>query len=82
MGECKALEISMKDGSRIVKYNVEFWKLVVRVDWNKSALTTRYFHGLPLQLHVKVMHGGKPTSLATMHLKAQDADNIYWMPEG
>jgi hypothetical protein len=25
------------------------------------------------------MRGGKPTSLATMHLKAQDADDIYWM---
>jgi hypothetical protein len=25
------------------------------------------------------MHGGKPTSLATMCLKAQDADDIYWM---
>jgi hypothetical protein len=25
------------------------------------------------------MHGGKPTSLATMRLKAQDADDIYWM---
>jgi hypothetical protein len=72
-------EISMKDSSRIVKYNVEFWKLVARVDWNESALTARYFCGLPLRLRVEVMRGGKPTSLATMRLKAQDADDIYWM---
>jgi hypothetical protein len=69
----------MKDGSRIVKYNVEFWKLVMRVNWNESALTTQYFRGLPLRLRVEVMRGGKPTSLATMRLKAQDADDIYWM---
>ena len=47
-------EISMKDGSRIVKYNVEFWKLVMRVDWNESALTARYFRGLPLRLRVSI----------------------------
>jgi hypothetical protein len=72
-------EISMKDGSCIVKYNVKFWKLVARVDWNESALTARYFHRLPLRLRVEVMHGGEPTSLATMCLKAQDADDIHWM---
>jgi hypothetical protein len=72
-------EISMKDSSRIVKYNVEFWKLVARVNWNESTLTAWYFHGLPLRLRVEVMCGGKPTALATMRLKAQDADDIYWM---
>jgi hypothetical protein len=35
--------------------------------------------GLPLRLCVEVMHGGKPTSLATMCLQAQDADDIYRM---
>ena len=52
------------------KYNVEFWKLVARVNWNESALTARYFSGLPLQLCTEVMQGGKPTKLANMCLKA------------
>jgi len=41
-------ELTMKNESCIVKYNVEFWKLVARVDCNESALTARYFSGLPL----------------------------------
>jgi len=72
-------ELTMKDGSCIVKYNVEFWKLVARVDWNESALTARYFSGLPLRLCTEVMQGGKPTKLASMHLKAQEADDIHWI---
>jgi hypothetical protein len=76
----KALtEISMKDNSRIVKYNVEFWKLASRVDWNESALTARYFRGLPLRLRTEVLRDGKPTTLPKLRLKAQDADDIYWM---
>ena len=60
----KALtEISMKENSRIVKYNVEFWKLASRVDWNESALTARYFRGLPLRLRTEVLRDGKPTTL-------------------
>jgi len=74
-------ELTMKEGSRIVKYNVEFWKLVARVDWNESALTARYFSGLPLRLRTEVMRGGKPTKLASMRLKAQEADDIHWMQQ-
>src|SRR3984885_4076910 len=76
----KALnELSMKENSRIVKYNVEFWKLASKLDWNESALCARYFHGLLLRLCTEVLRGGKPTTLAALHLKAQDTDEIYWM---
>ena len=71
----------MKKGAHIVKYNVDFWELTSRVSWNEAALRDRYFHGLPLHLHTEVLQGGKPTTLAALHLKAQDTDNIYWMQE-
>jgi Zinc knuckle len=74
-------ELSMKKTIRIVKYNVSFWELASRVSWNKSALHDQYFHGLLLWLCMEVLHGGKPNTLAALHLKAQDADNIYWMQE-
>ena len=76
----KALnELTMKENSRIVKYNVEFWKLASKLDWNESALCARYYRGLPLRLRTEVLRGGKPTTLAALRLKAQDTDEIYWM---
>jgi hypothetical protein len=71
--------LTMGEDSHIVKYNVEFWKLVTRLDWNKSALTTCYFSRLLLWIQVKNLRGGKPMTLAAMRLKAQDADDIYWI---
>ena len=67
--------------TRIVKYNVDFWELASRVTWNESALCNWYFRGLPLWLCMEVLRGGKPDTLAALHLKAQDADQIYWMKE-
>ena len=77
----KALtELMMKDNWHIVKYNVEFWKLASKLDWNESALCARYFCGLPLRLRTEVLrNGGKPSTLGALRLKAQDADEIYWM---
>jgi Ty3 transposon capsid-like protein/Zinc knuckle len=76
----KALtELSMKENWRIVKYNVEFWKLASKLDWNESALCARYFRGLPLRLRTEVLRSGKPNTLAALRMKAQDADEIYWM---
>ena len=77
--ETALTHLTMGEDSHIVKYNVEFWKLVARLDWNESALTARYFSGLPLRIRVEVLRGRKPMTLATMRLKAQDADDIYWM---
>ena len=74
-------ELTMKKGAHIVKYNVDFWELASRVSWNEAALCDRYFRGLPLCLCTEVLRGGKPTTLAALRLKAQDADNIYWMQE-
>ena len=63
----KALfRISMKDNAKITTYNVEFWDLASRVDWNDSALRQCYFRGLPLRLCTEVLRGGKPTTLPTL----------------
>ena len=70
-------KLTMKKGARIVKYNINFWELTSRVSWNEAALHDRYFRRLPLCLCSEVMQGGKPTTLAALRLKAQDADNIY-----
>ena len=64
-----------------MKYNMDFWELASQVSWNKAALCDRYYCGLPLHLCMEVLHGGKPQTLAQLCLKAQDADNIYWMQE-
>jgi hypothetical protein len=77
--ESSLTNLTMGEDSCIVKYNVEFWKLVTRLDWNESVLTARYFSGLPLQIRVEILRGRKLTTLAAMHLKAQDADDIYWI---
>ena len=76
----KALtELTMREHSCTVKYNVDFWKLVSKLDWNESTLCTCYFCGLPLHLRTEVLCGSKPTTLAALHLKVQDADEIYRM---
>jgi hypothetical protein len=74
-------ELVMKKAAKIMKYNVDFWELASRVSWNEAALRDRYFRGLPLRLRTEVLRGGKPQTLAQLRLKAQDADNIYWMQE-
>ena len=71
--------LTMKKNSKILKYNVDFWKLTTQSSWNKSALVTGYFSGLLLHLHIEVMRGGKPQTLGALRLKAQDADDICWM---
>ena len=71
----------MKKTAKIIKYNMDFWELAFQVSWNKVALCDRYYHGLPLYLCMEVLRGGKPQTLAQLCLKAQDADNIYWMQE-
>ena len=71
--------LTMNKKSKIFKYNVDFWKLAARVSWNKSALLVQYFSGLLLHLRIEVMSGGKPQTLGALCLKAQDADDIYWM---
>ena len=74
-------ELVMKKTAKTMKYNVDFWELASRVSWNKVALCDHYYHRLPLHLHTEVLHTGKPQTLAQLRLKAQDADNIYWMQE-
>ena len=74
-------KLSMKNTTYIAKYNVDFWELASQVTWNETALCDRYFRRLLLRLHTEILHDGKPNSLADLRLKAQDADNIYWMQD-
>ena len=53
--ETSLTNLTMGEDSRIVKYNVEFWKLVAWLDWNKCALTARYFSRLPLRIQVEIL---------------------------
>jgi hypothetical protein len=53
--ESSLTNLTMGEDSHIVKYNVEFWKLVAQLDWNESALTTHYFSGLLLQIQVEIL---------------------------
>jgi hypothetical protein len=48
--ESSLTNLTMEEDSCIVKYNVEFWKLVTQLDWNESTLTAHYFSGLLLQI--------------------------------
>ena len=73
-------ELMMKDNWKIVKHNIEFWKLASKLDWNESTHCACYFCGLLLHLCTEVLQSGsKPSTLSALCLKAQDADEIYWM---
>ena len=50
----KALtELTMREHSCIVKYNVDFWKLAYKLNWNESTHCTHYFCRLPLRLRTE-----------------------------
>ncbi|KAF8626773.1 hypothetical protein AX17_006473 [Amanita inopinata Kibby_2008] len=77
--ETALTNLSMKDLHHVTKYVVEFNKLATRIDWNEPALRDHFYHGLPLRLCTEVLKGGKPLTLAAMHRKAQECDQIHWM---
>lgn len=79
--ETALTNLRMKDTSRIIYYNTEFWRYASEINWNDAALTNRYFEGLPLRLRLKVLENGKPVTLARMRLKAQQSDDIYWQEQ-
>ena len=73
------MALKMKETSRILIYNVKFWDLASKLDWNDAALAEIYFQGLPFRLKKEVLHGGKHKTVAAMQEKAQEADNVHWM---
>ncbi|KAF8624908.1 hypothetical protein AX17_006979 [Amanita inopinata Kibby_2008] len=77
--ETALTNLSMKDSHHVTKYVVEFNKLAARIDWNEPALRDRFYHGLPLCLRTEALKGGEPLTLAAMHCKAQECDQIHWM---
>ncbi|KAF8629443.1 hypothetical protein AX17_005658 [Amanita inopinata Kibby_2008] len=79
--ETALTNLTMKDSHHVTKYMVEFNKLAARIDWNEPTLWDHFYHGLPLCLRTEVLKGGKPLTLATMHHKAQECNQIHWMTQ-
>ncbi|KIN98938.1 hypothetical protein M404DRAFT_30906 [Pisolithus tinctorius Marx 270] len=71
--------LTMKDGSRITKYVVEFnrWALQVK-DYGVGALRHRFYSRLPDRIKDEIACIGKPSTLAQLHKLAQTIDARYW----
>ena len=48
-------KLSIKKGTCIVRYNINFWELASCVSWNEAALCNWYICGLPLHLCTEVL---------------------------
>ena len=70
--------LSMRDGQRILKYNVEFNRLAVKLRWDDRALRHRYYKGLPDRIKDEISRTGKPATLLEMKNLAQVFDARHW----
>ncbi|KAG6326514.1 hypothetical protein ID866_12575 [Astraeus odoratus] len=71
--------LSMKDGSRINKYIVEFNRLATQVhDYGEGALHHMIYNGLPDHIKDEIAHIGKPPHLIDLCTMAQGIDARYW----
>jgi hypothetical protein len=70
--------LKMHDNQHIVKYNVEFNRLVIRTGWDDGVLRHRYYSGLAE--HIKDIMGqqGKPTTLEEMKFLTHSIDSRHW----
>ncbi|KAG6330912.1 hypothetical protein ID866_8179 [Astraeus odoratus] len=71
--------LSMKDGSCINKYIVEFNCLATQVHgYGEGALCHMFYNGLTDHIKDKIAHVGKPPSFIDLHTMAQGIDAHYW----
>ncbi|KAG6325910.1 hypothetical protein ID866_13179, partial [Astraeus odoratus] len=71
--------LSMKDGSRINKYIVEFNCLATQVrGYGEGALCHMFYNGLPDHIKDEIAHVGKPPRLVDLRTMAQGIDARYW----
>ncbi|KAG6327617.1 hypothetical protein ID866_11472 [Astraeus odoratus] len=71
--------LSMKDGSHINKYIVEFNCLATQVHgYGEGALCHMFYNGLPDHIKDEIAHIGKPPHLVDLHTMAQGINSHYW----
>ena len=72
--------LTMPSDSTIQKYLVRFNKLSLLTGWNDQALRKVFYDGLPERIQIKMrdLPGGKPTTLKLMKLSAQTIDASHW----
>ncbi|KAG6325882.1 hypothetical protein ID866_13207 [Astraeus odoratus] len=71
--------LSMKDGSQINKYIVEFNCLATQVcGYREGALHHMFYNGLPDCIKDEIACIGKPPRLVDLHTMAQGIDACYW----
>lgn len=78
--EAELDNLVMKDHHKILKYNVAFNRLAALVGWGDSALTHRYYKGLPNRIK-DAMIDGRPAGFISMRTKAQQIDTRHWERE-
>src|SRR5271154_5984655 len=70
--------LRMKDGHKLLKYNVEFQRLSTKVDWGDSALCHRYYSGLPDRIKDVLQNQAKARSLTELKASAPAIDARHW----
>jgi len=70
--------LRMKEGQRILKYNIEFTRLATQTGWDDSVLRHRYYSGLAERIKDVMGQQGKPSSLNDMKILAHSIDARHW----
>lgn len=70
--------LKMKEGQRILKYNIEFTRLATQTGWDDSVLRHRYYSGLAERIKDIMGQQGKPSTLDAMRSLAHSIDARHW----
>ena len=70
--------LKMKEGQRILKYNIEFTRLATQTGWDDSVLRHRYYSGLAERIKDVMGQQGKPSTLNAMKNLAHSIDARHW----
>jgi hypothetical protein len=70
--------LKMKEGQRILKYNIEFTRLATQTGWDNSVLRHRYYSGLAERIKDVMGQQGKPPTLEAMKNRAHSIDARHW----
>ena len=70
--------LKMKEGQRILKYNIEFTRLATQTGWDDSVLRHRYYSGLAERIKDIMGQQGKPSTLDAMRSLAHSIDACHW----
>jgi hypothetical protein len=70
--------LKMKEGQRILKYNIEFTRLATQTGWDDSVLRHRYYSGLAERIKDVMGQLGKPSTLDAMKNLAHSIDARHW----